>query len=370
MTVAENSLRELAKFQNKNYVLIFLAALLFTSLMVVGLTKVRMQTGIMKEMPQDLPVFKLKERVADKFGSADTSLVVVQIDPSSDLKERPIDIRDPKVLEYLLATENQLKRESMIDEVQSIGSMLPYVPDTLDDSKLLLSKIPGSDMFFNRDYTATLLYVYSTIGTDEEKVRKLTALIEADVHHASMPPGIKVSATGEPQIKSAIFNILKQDALYTISIASALILVMLIIVKRSFTRGILVFVPIFLGLVWTLGTMGWLGLPLSVATVGIGAMILGLGVEYGIFLVARYSEEREKKSADKAIEAAVSSVGSAIFGSGTTTIIGFLSLMIAAMPMLQHLGFTLALGIFYCLSSAVVVNPSFILLLEKVRKSD
>jgi len=31
--------------------------------------------------------------------------------------------------------------------------------------------------------------------------------------------------------------------------------------------------------------MGWIGIKLSIATVGIGAMILGLGVEYGAFLL-------------------------------------------------------------------------------------
>ena len=53
--------------------------------------------------------------------------------------------------------------------------------------------------------------------------------------------------------------------------------------------------PLLLGLIWTLGTMGWLGIQISIPTAGIGAMILGLGVEYGVFMLTRYEEEKEHK---------------------------------------------------------------------------
>jgi hypothetical protein len=124
----------------------------------------------------------------------------------------------------------------------------------------------------------------------------------------------------------------------------------------------LVFVPLMLGLIWTIGTMGWVGLKLSIITVGLGAMILGLGVEYGIFMLTRYYEERETgKNQEEALKASVPGVGFAIFGSGVTTIIGFLALTLSVMPMLKHLGLSLAIGITYSLMAALVVAPLIIL---------
>jgi predicted RND superfamily exporter protein len=85
-----------------------------------------------------------------------------------------------------------------------------------------------------------------------------------------------------------------------------------------------------------LGIMGQLNLPLSIATVGVSAMILGLGTEYGIFLLERYQEEREKdKSIKESMKIALPAVGSGIIGSGATTIAGFLALTISVMPMLK-----------------------------------
>ena len=63
---------------------------------------------------------------------------------------------------------------------------------------------------------------------------------------------------------------------------------------------------------------------------------------------------------------ALPSVGSAILGSAITTIAGFLALLLAAMPMMQNLGLTLAMGIFFCLMAVLFVSPVLILLEEKL----
>jgi hypothetical protein len=58
-------------------------------------------------------------------------------------------------------------------------------------------------------------------------------------------------------------------------------------------------------------------------------------------------------------------VGIGILGSATTTIVGFLALTLSVMPMLQHLGLSLALGIFYCLLAALFIEPVFIIKMEE-----
>ena len=111
--------------------------------------------------------------------------------------------------------------------------------------------------------------------------------------------------------------------------------------------------------------MGWLNLKLSVATVGIGAMILGLGVEYGVFLNTRYKEERDKgKTQLEALKIAVPAIGSAILGSGLTTIVGFLALTLSVMPMLQDLGKSLAIGIGFSLFISIFIAPAIIIIFE------
>jgi len=98
-------------------------------------------------------------------------------------------------------------------------------------------------------------------------------------------------------------------------------------------------------------------------------MILGLGVEYGVFIVRRYHEQREKGMGQmESLNATIPGVGLAIFGSASTTTIAFLALLLASMPMIQRMGTSLALGIVYSFIGAVVVNPAFIIIEENYKE--
>ncbi|RLG15543.1 MAG: hypothetical protein DRN71_00975 [Candidatus Nanohalarchaeota archaeon] len=370
LSLVEKMLERLADIQSRHYKIMFLITLIVTIILASGLTKLEIQTDINKEMPQNLSVFKLGNKISDTFGGQDIILVLVRLDPDSNIQSAPKDIRDPKVIQSLVDLEDLLADESSIDRIQSIGTIfntMDGVPSTLDDVRANLSDIPDSAMFFNKDYTATLLYAYTSVGTSEEKTRAVTDSINNYIEQVSKPPGIKLSVTGILPMRIVILDLLVHDASFTIIVAALIILGLLIIMQGSISKAILVFIPLSMGLIWTIGAMGWLNIPLSIATVGLGAMILGLGVEYGVFIVARYDEERDKGITQReSLIATVPSVGYAIFGSATTTMAGFLALLASAMPMMQHLGLSLALGIFFSMTAAVVANPPLILIGEKL----
>jgi predicted RND superfamily exporter protein len=179
-----------------------------------------------------------------------------------------------------------------------------------------------------------------------------------------------VVVTGSPPLRAILIEALQHDMVLTISIAALLIFLLIAVVKRSAGNSAIVMAPLMIGLVWTLGIVGWLGMSLSIATAGLGAMILGLGTEFGIFLLERYKEERDKGfDKEKSLKIALPSVGYGIIGSGLTTIIGFGVLVISPMPMLQNLGKMLALGIFCILVATIFAAPSIMLAEEDLSES-
>jgi len=366
----ESGLKKLAYFQKKYAIMIFILVLLITAFLSVGLTKIAVESDIEKGMPQDLPIFKIDKKISDKFGGQDIILVVVQLDYDSDVSDVPIDIRDPKIMKFLMELEKNLQDEDMIDSVQSVGSIFNQFgePQSLEQVKSMLEMVPDSNMFFNKDYSITLLIISSDIGSSEEKVKELNDLILENIENSQKPVGIKTLITGTPPMKATLMELIVHDAVFTLLLAAIIIFILLIIMEKSFTKAILIFFPLILGIIWTLGTMGWLNIKLSISTVSIGAMILGLGVEYGTFLVTRYKEERKSKDQLNSLQIAVSGVGSSIIGSGLTTIVGFLALTLSIMPLMRDLGLTLALGIGFCLIIAVFANPSMIILEENFEK--
>lgn len=340
------ALRKLGEVQARHASMIFALAVMFTGFMILGVPHIQLQTDLSKELPEGVPVLELKDKVAEKFEDTDKFMILIELDRDSRDENRVVDIRDPRVTIMVQELHGLLSKETDITEVVSIVS-------------------PHARGLYNKDYSATVLYALADVGASEKRTKEFVSTVQKDIDSVPLPPGVKVRITGVPMMRTTMMDLLVRDATFTIAMAALIILALLLLVQRPVTKALLVFFPLTGALIWTLGTMGWLNIPLSLATVGVGAMILGLGVEYGVFIVTRYEEEKEAgKNQLDALTTVMPGVGSAIFGSASTTITAFLALLLAMMPMIQHMGATLALGIFYSFIAAVVVNPAFIVLEE------
>ena len=362
----ETNLKKLAEFQKRHAKELALFFIVLTVILGIGLKDLSINSDVRTEMPLELPIFSLNDRVSDTFGGKDTVVIAVQLDESVDLKSAVRDIRDPGVIRSLIFLDEELRDEESVTSITSPASFFRGRKSVTDEEITdTLRNNPGAEAFFSRNYKTTLMYISADLGASEEKIKSFNALIKKHLDAAPKPPGVKFSITGAPVLRITIFDLLRRDAAVTLAFSAVIILLLLFAMQRSIMHGLLIFVPLSLGLIWTMGTLGWLGIPLSVATVALSSMILGLGVEYGVFVVSRYREERAKLSQIDSLKTTVHGIGTAIIGSGLTTIVGFGVLSFATMPMIQHLGQTLALGIAFCLLAALFVNPVLILLEEE-----
>ena len=365
-TFLETYLMKLAEIQKKHTKQLAVIVIILTVILGIGLRDLTINSDFRKEMPRELPIFQLNDKVSGKFGGEDTVVIAVQIDDSADSKEAVRDIRDPRVIQSLIFLDRELRGETTVTSVTSPASFFrgrkAYSDEEITQT---LGSNKGSDAFFSRNYKMALMYVVADIGSGEDQIQDFNKLAQEKIDYTPKPPGVKFGITGQPILRMTIFDLLKRDALYTLIVAAVIILLLLFIMQRSYTQAFLIFAPLSIGLIWTMGTLGWLGIPLSVATVALSSMLLGLGVEYGVFVLSRYNEERAKNYSQlDSMKTTVYSIGTAVIGSGTTTIVGFGVLSFASVPLIQHLGQTLALGIAYCLLAALFVNPLFILLEE------
>jgi predicted RND superfamily exporter protein len=173
---------------------------------------------------------------------------------------------------------------------------------------------------------------------------------------------------------NVIMTIITIDALQTGQINSTILaiilaFVLLVILYRSVGLGLISLVPVVLSTLWILGTMYFFGISLNVLTVMVTALTIGLGLDYAIYIVTRYQEERRTKSINDAINSTIKGTGSALFISGVTTVCGFAVLMLSPIPIIAHFGLIIATTIIYCGVLAVVVLPILLGSWEKFRKN-
>lgn len=358
----EDILGKIAEFEVKHAYGIVAAAVIITVVMAFGALQIQIQTDMTTSLiPQNLEVVKLLNKVSDKFGENDMVMIVVQLD-SSDDENAVKDVRDVRVLKMLEDLGKKISKENQIVSVFSAANVFEQTGGVPGDQKtvdLILKNIPESQMPFNKDYSVTLMYAGGDIKS-EKSIKSVVNEINDDVKKTNIPPGVKVSVTGMPVLRTTLMSLLLSDMLKSLSAAAVIILLLLLAIYRSISKGLLPYIPLMLALVWAVGTMGYMGIPLSLFTVAIAPMVLGIGIEFGVFVVNRYFEEIQKGiPREYAIKKGVSGVGRAIFGSTGALTIGFLSMLVSTM--MHDMGITLAMGIIYAMIAAVFVNPAFII---------
>ncbi|NQE44986.1 hypothetical protein C5S31_03050 [ANME-1 cluster archaeon GoMg2] len=363
----ERALAKLAAFQCRHYKKVIVMSLLITVILGYGATGLHFQGDIGKEMPQDLPVFALQDMIESEFKGEEFMIIAVCLDRETCAKDIPRDVRDPKVIASVVELHERLEAESSIEKVQSVATHFQHgVPEDIAGVKKKLASLNNTGRFFNDDFSIMLVYASPTAGLSEEKVKAVTAMIQKDVDTITKPAGVEYKITGMAPLINELIRLMREDMVFTTIVAAIIIFMLLALLERSLTKGFLVFLPLIFAIIWTFGTMGLLGIPISLSTVIVGAVIIGLGVEYGIFMVSRYYEERERHASAESLKIAIINIGSSTFGSAATTAAAFFALTLSAMPMIQHLGQTLALGIIYCWIAAAIVNPCFIVFEERI----
>ncbi|MGR3179144.1 MAG: MMPL family transporter [Candidatus Anammoxibacter sp.] len=124
---------------------------------------------------------------------------------------------------------------------------------------------------------------------------------------------------------------------------------------------LLAIVPLTVGAIWTLAIMGIFNLQFNLANLIILPLIIGIGVDNGIHIVHRYSDDIGNGNA---VSPVYKSTGKAIILSSLTTTIGFGSLMVASHRGIYSIGVLLTIGVLCCLVASLTILPAILKIMQ------
>ena len=161
---------------------------------------------------------------------------------------------------------------------------------------------------------------------------------------------------------------INRDVRNSIAITFVLLVLLLLVFFRRLRVLWLVPLPLVMGTICTFGitylTIGYL----TTVTGFIGALLFGLGIDYGVFFMDRYFQERRNgESIEQALEICYSWAGTAIATAGLTTAAGFFALGVCRFRGFTQFGFIGGTGIIFCLVSMMTVLPALIALTDRWR---
>ncbi len=129
---------------------------------------------------------------------------------------------------------------------------------------------------------------------------------------------------------------------------------------RSFFAGIMLCVPLLFGVLVTFGIMGFTGITLTIETLPVAALGIGIGVDYGLYVTSRIREEYARATGagmEQAIRQALITSGKAVFFTGSTVVIGVCAWIFSDIRLQARLGLLLGVLIVLNILGALVLLP-------------
>lgn len=360
----------------KNRLLVIIATLLITLILGLQITKLKIEGDILKYLPEDDPTVVLFNRVGDEFGGNSLALIAIETD----------DVFTKETIEHINLLTEQFKLVDGITNVTSLTDVLDIkktdegleigklidqykLPQTAEELKQLKKYTLSKDLYNGRivskDAKAALIICRIAENMDKAKT---AAKLKEIVSKAGLPE--KIYLSGIPFQLNDITEIIFKDLRLLLPIIIVVISLTLFLSYGTFRGVILPLLSTLISIVWTLGLMSILDIPLTVISNIIPVILIATGTAYGIHVVSKYDEIlNEGNATHKNLVDAIKEVSVPVLLAGITTMIGFISFIFGSyLTMIREFGFFTAVGILFSLTISLVFIPSVLSYLPKTKK--
>lgn len=191
--------------------------------------------------------------------------------------------------------------------------------------------------------------------------------VMATVEAVDLPAGAEADATGEWAVWHD-FNELNEQALHKAELLSGLPTVILLLV--AFGSAVTAGLPLLLAVAgiavgFALLHLGTATTPLSVWSMNFSMMIgLAVGIDYSLFIVSRYREEREDgREPLDAISATLGTAGKAVFLSALTVVLSLAAIFLVPVMVFRSMALGMILAVLATAAASLTLLPAVLVAL-------
>jgi uncharacterized protein len=346
--------------------------LALTAFFARSIPELKIDTTTQRLMSADDPDKEIYERYQQVFGS-DEILTVVFDDPQLFTSEKLSLIHErlyelqlmPEVykLESLFNTNNFYNNEEGILETIPLFDQVPQ------DREVILAGIDiarNNPLFFNtlvsaeRNSLALHLYSNSEELSNPEFAENFVKKVKAWV--APIKDQYEdVYLIGAPVLNMVIKETMLRDLVINFPISLVIICALLFFIVGTWNASVIPIVTGCLSLVWTMGTLAMLDIPLQLLFTAIPVILVVIGSTEDTHIISGYLDGIEKhKNRNLAIELMSHRLSSAILLTSLTTAVGFSTIMINEVIMLKEFGLITSISIIYNFFITITIVPIFL----------
>ncbi len=348
------------------------AAVLF-GLSVWGMSRLTVDTYTIGFLPEDHPVRRDHEAIEREFGSYVP--LEMTVDARGDAQ-----INDPEVLAAIERTQRGFADDPRIGGVSGmpdivLQSMAVFtgkreLPDSRAGVVQIADAVYGQSKE-GRDHLDHLLDVpdapkrtHVTARSGLPSANAISRLLhDLDQRAAAEDRVIDVKPAGYLPLYVRITQHITDAQIQSALSAFLLVTLVMILLLRSVKLGIVAMVPNLLPAVMTLGMMGFVGIPLDLATVLIAGIAIGISVNDTSHIMFRYRHELALSPGDPpgALRRMMLGTGRPVVMSSLTLIAGFAVLLGASVKSVYYFGLLTVVTTACALLADLLVTPALIL---------
>lgn len=305
---------------------------------IIGYFLTGVNYDILSYLPENLESVQGEQILDETFHNSASSFIIVKDTEPKDIQ----------------------KLEDQIRQVEGVSNVIGAtdIADVTIPKEILPEVL--TNVFYSQDGSSTLIMVqYKNSGSSQVTMDAI-ASIRKIMNKNMLLSGLSAITVDTKDLTNS------QAPLYVV-IAIALALIALSFTMTSWVLPFVLLAALGTAVIYNMGTNIIFG-EISFITKSIAAILqLGVTVDYSVFLMDRFEEEKKHHDTKKdAMAAAIDSTFLSLMGSSMTTVFGFLALCFMSFTLGKDMGLVMAKGVILGVITVVTFLPSLILMLDNV----
>ncbi len=227
--------------------------------------------------------------------------------------------------------------------------------------KELFDNLPFFDNFLFNKNSGTIrsaVYLDKDIVNSEIRERFVFDVLNPAIESFEKDTGLDVRISGMPYVRTMnAQNIIDEIGLF---VGLALFVTSLIfwLFFRSYRATFITLLVVSIGVIWSVGFIGWFQYEISVLMALIPPLIIVIGVPNAVFLINKYQQEvKNHGNQAKSLQRVITKIGNATLMTNITTASGFATFMFTNSQLLKEFGTIASINIMAIFVLSILIIP-------------
>jgi hypothetical protein len=335
-----------------------------------AVTNIKMDNTFGTMLPKDSEAKRNYIKLKQMFGSNE-SLMFFAIDNKGlyNLQkynawyELGVELKSHPAIDSVFSEAHLYQLEKNKDEQKfNFKQLINHKPESqkeLDSLKIIIKSNPFYDGLIYNDKTNSslmMLFVNESYMADLKKAKVILELEKDIVKYEDILGHIHIA--GLPHIRLTIGEKLQAELKLFIALSIIVTSLLLFVFFRSLKIVLICNIVVFVGVIWSLGSIGFFDFRLSILMVLIPPLIIVISIPNSIFLINKFHQEiKDHGNKAKALTRVIQKIGNATFLTNLTTALGFATFMFTNSERLSEFGMIAALNILMVFVLSITILP-------------